>query len=78
MKIIANLYYRNNLVDSQARTIQKKTTAPCELDIHLDAAIDNTIGPQMIPRAMKSAAQRQLAAARQNYHDNPPPPIEED
>jgi len=74
MKIIVNLYYRNNIVDAQAHTIRKKKGRACRLDIYIDAAIDNTIGPDQIARAVRRAAQQVLARAAQNLHDNPRPP----
>jgi len=74
MKIIVNLYYRNNIVDAQAHTIRKKKGKACPLELHIDAAIDNTVGPDIIAKTVRDAAEQALTAAAHNLHDTPQRP----
>lgn len=73
MKIIVNIYYRNRIVDAQAHTIRKKKGRAYPLDIDIDAAVDNNVGPREIAAAVQEAARCVLTAAARNLHDNPPP-----
>lgn len=75
MRIIVNICYRDNIVDAQALTIRKKKGKAIPLNVHIDAAIDNTIGPGLIGAIAAHAATRTLTAAARKLHDNPRPPI---
>jgi len=74
MTFIVNLYYRNNIVDAQAHTLRKKKGKNWQLDIDIDAAVDNTIRPDIITGAVRDAPTQALTAALQNHYDNPRPP----
>ena len=73
MKIIVNIYYRNRLVDAQAHTIRKKKGRACPLDIDIDAAVDNTVGPDQIAAAVREAAQKVLTRAAREHHQHTRP-----
>jgi len=72
MKVILELYYRNQIVDAHAITVKKKKRRTPHVEIHIDGAIDNTVGPTLLAKTVHHVAARALTAAALNLHENPP------
>jgi len=76
MKIIANIYYQNEIVDAQAINVKLKKKRPCPIEIDIDAAVNHTLAPKLIATAVARAVKTALTSAALNLQDNPRPPTE--